>query len=80
MNDSDLMPAMPERTGRSQRQAWMAEGSGGEGSEVARVWSGERMGRSLCGVGWASVGRVRRDGRAGASHIRPIFGLDIWGA
>jgi hypothetical protein len=43
-------------------------------SEVARVWSRKRTGMNICGVGWANVCRVRRDGRARASpypsHIR----------
>ena len=31
-------------------------------------------------VGWTSLGRDRHDGRTRASHIRPIFGLDMRGA
>ena len=45
--------------GEGRRSPEVSSRGGGELSEVVRLWSRERMGRNICGVGWASVGRVR---------------------
>ena len=49
----------------------MADGSGGEWSEVARVWSGERLGTNICGV---DAGQCGLGGRAPV----PPYPPHIW--
>ena len=73
VKNSDPLPAMSETSLDGGREC----------SEVARVWSGERMERNMCGVWWARwVGSdvAGMPSHAQARHIRPIFGLDMRGA
>ena len=55
--------------GEGRKPMKVSSGGGGEWREVVRVCSGERMERNICGVGWVSMDRVQRGGRARVPHI-----------